>query len=133
MAMRSVEIERAILRRRIAIEACRVAVRPSDKMHTVIKPESDGGTNGDRELLQRDQRALDMLTMLVSVRSIIRLTSQMGRRDLRLIQWNDHTEHSYSNTTDDSAGEEVRRTLRSCLETSTDCEDDDSREHGVLA
>lgn len=61
MAMRSIEVERAIIRCRVAIEACRVAVRPPDKVHTIVKPESDGGANGDRKLLQRDQRTSNML------------------------------------------------------------------------
>lgn len=56
MAMRSIEVERAVFRRRVAIEACRVAVRPSDKVHAIVKPEGDCGANSDRELLQRDQR-----------------------------------------------------------------------------
>jgi hypothetical protein len=56
----------------------------------------------------------------------------MGRRDLSLIQGNDHTGHSYPNNTDNPASEKVRRTLRSSLEPSTDREDDDSREHSVL-
>lgn len=57
----------------------------------------------------------------------------MGRRNLRLIQWNDHTKHPYPNTANNPAGEEVRGTLRSRLKTSTDREDNDSCEHSVLA
>ena len=65
-------------------------------------------------------------------RLISSLTSQVGRRNLCLIQWNDHTKHSYSDTANDSTGEKVGWILRSRLETSTDCEDDDGREHSVL-
>lgn len=135
--MRSIKVERAVFRRRVAIEACRVAVRPSDKVHTIVKPESYGGANGDRKLLQRDQRASTMLAWLASVfhtwcPSRPSLTSQMGRRNLRLIQWNNHTEHPYSNTANNPARKEVRGTLRSRLQASTDRENDDSRKHSIL-
>jgi hypothetical protein len=45
--MCSVEVERAILRRRIPSETCRVVVRPSDEVYAVVKLESYSGTNGD--------------------------------------------------------------------------------------
>ena len=93
-----------------------VALVAANKLHAVVEPEGNGGTDGDGKLLQGNERS-----------------TQLGRSNLSLVKRDDHTEHTNADTTDDTTSKEVGGGLSTSLQTSTKSEDHDSNHHGVLS
>jgi hypothetical protein len=75
-------------RKAIVRDSSRIAVGASHEVKTVIEPESNGGADGDGELLERDQRA-----------------TELGRGNLGLVEGNHHREHADAETANDSTSE----------------------------
>lgn len=115
--MGGIVVERAIREVPICLgDSIRLALTPTDEVHAIVQPESNCSTDGDGKLLQRDET-----------------TTQLGRRDLGLVERDDHAEHADSETTNDTTGEEVVGLGGGELQTGTGGEDDDCNHHGVLA
>lgn len=117
VTMRRVVVEGAVLEIPIGLrDSVGFALAATDKVHTIVEPESNGGTDGDGKLLQRDEP-----------------TAELRGRDLSLVERDHHGEHADSETPNDTAREEVVGLCRGELEAGAGGEDDDSDHHGVLA
>lgn len=93
-----------------------LALASADEVHTIVQPESNGGTDGNRELLQRDKT-----------------TTQLGRRDLSLVKRDDHRKHADTKTTDNTTSKKMVRLRSGKLQASPGSEDEHGNHHGVLA
>lgn len=117
MTVGRVVVERAILEVPIGFgDSVRLAFAATDKMHAIVQPESNGGTNSDRKLLQRDEA-----------------TTELRRRNLSLVERDYHGKHPNPETPNDTSREEVVRLGGSKLEACSCSKNDDGNHHSVLA
>ena len=87
-----------------------------DVQSAVSCPESDNDSSHDAQLLKHEQGA-----------------TNLGRRDFADVQWRDHTEHTYSKTSEE-AGESKHSVVHSCsLQNSADDEDHHGGNNRVLS